>query len=293
MKTISPTPDLSLPRNDFEARHACPPAQDALVDLDAVGLNAGRTTILAPLSLRIEPGEFVGILGPNGAGKSSLLALMNGAMRPTSGRVRLLGRDPWALSERARAGLRGRIATVLQRSEYNPMVPLTAMDVVAIGLLGAHGLTGRLSPAEVSRIDEALDQLGVAHLARRAYRDLSGGEQQKTQLARALVQRPELLLLDEPTTGLDLDWQERLVDLIGDLSRENNMAIVMTTHALHHLPACCWRALLLREGRLLFDGPAGQALTADRLGDLHGCPVEVIERAGRRYCLSATGDRPS
>jgi iron complex transport system ATP-binding protein len=157
-------------------------------------------------------------------------------------------------------------------------------------LLGTHGLTGRLAISEQTRIDEALEQMDIAHLGRRAYRNLSGGEQQKVQLARALVQKPELLLLDEPTTGLDLDWQERLVELVGGLSQTRGLTVVMTTHALSHLPACCQRAILLRAGRVLFDGPAHEALTAGRLGELYGCPVEVIERHGRYHCLSAGGE---
>jgi len=291
MKIASPITETSLipTSSGMHIVRLTTPTLSTLIELDAVGLSVGRTAILAPLSLRITSGEFVGILGPNGAGKSSLLALMNATVRPTFGRVRLLSEDPWTLSERSRATLRSRVATVLQRIEYNPLVPLSARDVVAIGLLGVHGLAGRFTAEEHVRIDSALAQLGVAELARRAYRNLSGGEQQKVQLARALVQRPEMLLLDEPTTGLDLDWQERLVELISDLSLTHDLTIVMTTHALHHLPACCQRIILLRAGRVLFDGPASQALTADWLGKLYGCPVEIIERAGRRYCLGTAG----
>jgi iron complex transport system ATP-binding protein len=95
-------------------------------------------------------------------------------------------------------------------------------------------------------------------------------------------------LLDEPTTGLDLDWQERLVALIDSIGLAHAMAIVMTTHALHHLPACCERILLLRAGHALFHGAAEEALTAQRLGALYGCPVEVLRRNGRHYCLGVT-----
>jgi iron complex transport system ATP-binding protein len=248
-------------------------------------LAVGRTVLLHPLDLRLVPGEFVGILGPNGAGKSSLLALLNATLRPTSGHVRLLGEDPWAQSERARARLRRRVATVLQRSDYHPLVPLQARDVVAFSFLGERGWTMRFSAADLAPCEHALALLGIAHLARRPYRHLSGGEQQKVQLARALVQQPELLLLDEPTTGLDLDWQERLIELIGDLTATRPLSVVMTTHALHHLPACCTRVLLLRADRVLFDGPPSQALTAERLGALYGCAVTVFTHAGRYYCL--------
>lgn len=259
-----------------------------VIALDDAGAREGITTRLAPLSLSIQNGECVGILGPNGAGKSTLLALMNASLCPSLGQVRLWGRNPWALAEPKRAALRRRVGTVLQRSEFNALIPLTAGEVVEIGLLGGHGMAGRLTSAERLRCEEALEQLGITHLAHRPYRQLSGGEQQKVQLARALLQQPELLLLDEPTTGLDLDWQERLVALIDSIARVHVMAIVMTTHALHHLPACCERIVLMRAGHVLFNGAAEDALTAQRLGTLYGCPVEVIKRNGRHYCLGAT-----
>ena len=286
MNGASPLPQLP-DRESAPSPEAVPPP--ALVELSGAGVTIGRTTILDPLSLAVGPGEFIGILGPNGAGKSTLLGLINATMRPSRGRMMVLGRDPWALSGRRRARLRGRIATVHQRGEYNSLVPLTARDVVGIGLLGERGLTGRWSAADADRVDEALARMGIEPLAGRPYRHLSGGEQQKVQLARALVQRPELLLLDEPATGLDLEWQERLIRLVADLSRRAGLTIIMTTHLLHHLPDRCRRVVLLREGRLLCDGSARESLTAQRLEDLYGCPVEVIRRGGRHHCLAAPG----
>lgn len=258
-----------------------------LAELSRVEYSVGRVRILCGLSFCVHKGECAGIIGPNGAGKSTLLGLMNATVRPSSGEVRVFGESPWTQPEGGRAHLRSRVATVLQRSEYSSMAPLPAREVVAMGRLGYHGLFGRISQAEQQHIDETLEQLAIGHLARRAYRDLSGGEQQKMQIARALVQDPEFLLLDEPTAGLDIDWQDRLVALIDDLSRSRGLTIVMTTHALHHLPPSCTRVILLRQGRILFDGEPETALTPERVGDLYGCPVDIMERNGRRYCLGA------
>jgi ABC-type cobalamin/Fe3+-siderophores transport system ATPase subunit len=263
-----------------------PLPQDAcLAELDQASCRAGSERILGPVACRIERGECVGVIGPNGAGKSTLLGLMNATVRPSSGQVRVFGADPWTLPESGRCRLRGRVATDLQRNDYNPIAPLPARDVGAMGRLGFGGLFGRISVADWARIDGTLEQFGIAHLARRAYRNLSGGEQQKVQIARALVQDPEFLLLDEPTTGLDIDWQERLVGLIDELGQNRQLTILMTTHAIHHLPQSCRRVILLREGRVLFDGDTASALTPRHMGEVYACPVDIIERNGRRYCL--------
>jgi ABC-type cobalamin/Fe3+-siderophores transport system ATPase subunit len=261
------------------------PQDVCLAELDQVTCRAGSARILGPVACRVQKGECIGVIGPNGAGKSTLLGLMNATVRPSSGHVRVFGADPWTLSEAGRCQLRGRVATVLQRNDYNPIAPLPARDVVAMGRLGFDGPFGRISGQEWARIDGILDQFGIAHLARRAYRNLSGGEQQKVQIARALAQDPDFLLLDEPTTGLDIDWQERLVELIDELSQNRRLSILMTTHAIHHLPRSCRRVMLLREGRILFDGDTASALTPRHVGEVYACPVDIIERNGRRYCL--------
>lgn len=261
--------------------------RDPLIVLRGVTCRAGAATLVSGIDLEVRRGEFIGILGPNGAGKSTLLSVMNLTARPAEGHCVLLGRDPWIESEAGRSRLRGRIGTVAQRADYQRLAPLTSAEVVAIGRLGPRGLLARLNREDHAAIEQAMERMGCAALARRAYRSLSGGEQQKVQLARALAQCPELLLLDEPTTGLDFDWQERLVALIEELNRADGLTILMTTHALGHLPAGCGRAMLLRGGRMLADGPAAETLQAGPLSALYGCAVEVAERGGRRICLGA------
>jgi ABC-type cobalamin/Fe3+-siderophores transport system ATPase subunit len=255
--------------------------------LDSIECRAAKLRILDGIRLNVTQGEFVGILGPNGAGKSTLLAILNATRQPDRGKVFLFNQDPWALNEKGRAALRTRVAMVLQRNEYSRLAPLTASDVVLTGLLGARGLFGRITPGDQTRIKEVMALLGVEQLARRAYRSLSGGEQQKTQLARALAQQPEVLLLDEPTTGLDPDWQERLVAIIDALADSLKLTVLMTTHTPGHLPPCCKRVVLMERGRILHDGPAAEALSPERLGELYGCSVSVVEQDGRRHCLPA------
>ncbi|MCX8036349.1 MAG: metal ABC transporter ATP-binding protein [Candidatus Sumerlaeia bacterium] len=257
---------------------------DRLVWLNQVAYRPQRNAVLKAVSLSVHAGEFIGVLGPNGAGKSTLLGVIQAVIRPASGSVEVLGANPWRMSETQRARLRTRIGTVLQRSDFNPMIPLTARNVIALGRLGRRSLFAQLTGEDWAAVEAMIARLELAAFCDRPYRTLSGGEQQKVQLARALVQQPDLLLLDEPTTGLDLDWQERMVALIGALAADTQIPILMTTHTVSHLPANCSRVLLMREGRILFDGPPADALTPERLGLLYGCPVEVVRRNGRCFC---------
>ena len=266
------------------ARCAAPREAAALA---GVSLHAGRACLLRGVSLRLARGEFVCVLGPNGAGKSTLLSVLNATAQPSAGSVTLLGEPTWELPERRRARLRARIGTVLQRSEYNPRIPATVGDVVGMGRAGARGLLHPLTAEDRAEAGAAIARMGLGGLAAREYRSLSGGEQQKTQIARALAQRPDMLLLDEPAAGLDIDWQERLVGLVGSLFAGGGMPIVMTTHHTHHVPRECTRVVLLARGAMVMDAPPAQALSAAVLSELYGCRVEVIERHGRRYCHTA------
>ena len=258
--------------------------QDAPLQLEQVSVRAGRTTLLDSISLYLGPREFVGVIGPNGAGKSTLLGVSNATVRPARGKLRVLGRAAWSLGEAQRADLRTAIGTLPQNQDFNPMIPFTARQVVALGRVGPRGLLTPLNRRDQQQIDTSLERLDLTSLAHRPYRDLSGGERQKVQLARILTQQPRLLLLDEPTSGLDLDWQERLVEQVGRLYRTTRIPVVMTTHLTGHLPPDCRRVILMRRGRIVFDGPAEQGLVPDRLEQLYDCPVEVVERGGRRFC---------
>ena len=260
---------------------------EAIAELSGVSRRAGAKTIVEDATLQVMPGEFLAILGPNGAGKSTLLAILGAALRPSGGAVRLFGQNPWEISGGQRAQLRARIGVVPQRAEFNPLIPLTVREVVAIGRLRGRAFDGRIAREDEDVIEDSMQRMGIAAFGRRTYRSLSGGEQQKVQFARVLAQRPEMLLLDEPASGLDLFWQEHFTEIVGRLSEIPRLPVVMTTHILSHLPACARRAALMQRGRILFEGKADDALSAKRLSELYECPVEIIERGGRRHCLGA------
>lgn len=245
----------------LSAFHAPPPVHQLRLENVCCAIH-GRQ-LLNKISLSFDSGEFLAVLGPNGAGKTTLLRLLALALKPTGGRLEVFGHDVAQLGWRAKIALKRRISYVAQRSLYNPMIPLTTYDVLATGLLGGATVWGRLSCAQRNHLEEIAEQFGIAHLLHRPYRVLSGGEQQKVQIARAWAQQPELLLLDEPTSGLDLTWQRRLVELLESLQASTKLSIIMTTHHPHHLPPSCRRVALLSEGHLVYDGQREQSEFVD------------------------------
>jgi ABC-type cobalamin/Fe3+-siderophores transport system ATPase subunit len=229
--------------------------------------------LLGPLDLVIGRGEFWGVVGPNGAGKTTLLRVLAGLERIAAG-------------ERDLGLPRQAIGLLFQEHDYLPDVPFSVRDVVAFGCAGGVPVGPTPRRLQEGEVDRALALLGLGALDRRLYRELSGGERQKVQLARLLAQQAQLLLLDEPSAGLDLDWQERLTALVAEVYARSGAAVVMVTHDVDRLPACCGRVLLLRAGRPLAVGTPAEVLTAGRLSELYGCRMEVGEQAGRYHAHS-------
>lgn len=247
----------------IEARAAAPTAvgpDEPLFDLRDVGYKyAGRQVALDGVSLRIWPGERVALLGANGSGKSTLLKILDGVMAPTGGTIRALGRDVAAVA----AGEEGysfhrEVGLVFQDPDIQ-LFSATVLDDVAFGPLQL-GLT----QDEVrERTDEALAEMGIAHLADRAPFELSGGEKKRAAIASVLSLRPQVVLLDEPTASLDPRTKWVLVDLIQRLAAAGRTLIV-ATHELDIVPLIADRAVVLSEqGRVVADGPPASIL-ADR-----------------------------
>jgi len=247
----------------IEAGPAIPAAVgpgEPLFELREVGYKyAGRQVALDGVSLRIWPGERVALLGANGSGKSTLLKILDGVIGPTSGSIRALGRDVAAVA----AGEDGfrfhrEVGLVFQDPDIQ-LFSATVLDDVAFGPLQL-GLTQE----EVrERSDEALAEMGIAHLADRAPFELSGGEKKRAAIASVLSLRPAVLLLDEPTASLDPRTKWVLVDLIQRLAAAGRTLIV-ATHELDIVPLIADRAVVLsEEGRVVADGPP-TAILADR-----------------------------
>ncbi|MFJ3929270.1 zinc ABC transporter ATP-binding protein AztA [Streptomyces sp. NPDC090029] len=220
-----------------------------LTDLDAG--YPGRP-VLRQLSASITALAMTALVGPNGSGKSTLLGVLAGVIQPTSGRLRYAkGRPP---------------AFVPQRGAVGEALPLTARQTVEIGRWGERGPWRRLTRHDRAVVDSSMDRLGVAHLATRQLGALSGGQRQRVLIAQGLAQRSDLLLLDEPTTGLDPEARERITDLLRDLVADGT-TVVQATHdlaAARSADVC----LLLSGGLLVGQGPPGQVLTPAVLSEL-------------------------
>jgi zinc transport system ATP-binding protein len=224
--------------------HVATPA----VELDCVSFAYGAgPTVLRAVGLRIEPGEFVGVAGPNGGGKTTLIRLALGLERPVSGRALLFGEPAHAFSRRHTLGY------LAQRSRLGTDAPATVREVVAAGRLAAGGLLGPLRGRDRAIIDEAIARVGLTERAGSPLRTLSGGQQQRAFIAKALAAEPSLLVLDEPTAGVDVAAQEALAALLSRLHEELGTTILYVSHEFGAVERYVDR-LLLVNGAIVFDG---------------------------------------
>ncbi|MFW0791010.1 ABC transporter ATP-binding protein [Gordonia sp. CPCC 205333] len=251
------------------------------VDIDVV---RSKRYLLREVSMSVAAGEHWALLGPNGAGKSTLMAILGARLHPTHGSVDVLGERLGKIDMRE---LRTHIGHVDPRWRID--IPMTAHDIVLTGLTNTPELDQRhdYSPAEHARADELLDLLGMSSRREALWQFMSQGERGRTLIARALMPRPKLLLLDEPATGLDLAARERLLTSIDLLrSQQDELATVLVTHHLEDLPASTTHALLLADGETVASGPVDDALTTDTISKCFDHDV-VVRRISGRWSATA------
>lgn len=244
--------------------------EPALLVFDDVTLGYAGVPVLRHLSFSVRPGEFLGIVGPNGAGKSTVLRAILGLIRPMAGHIHV-PRRPF-------------IGYVPQREHIDTIMPVTAMEVALMGRAARLRPFARPRRADYEAARQALAEVGVAELADRLFRDLSGGQQQRVLLARALAAEPELLVLDEPTNGMDLAGEHAIVEFLVQLNRAIGMTILLVTHLLPIVLNAASSILLMETGRTLY-GEAQQVLRDDTLSELYGLPVRVRTHGHRRTLL--------
>lgn len=242
-------------------------------DLEVRGLDCGyeNRRVLEQLSLAASPGEVLGLIGPNGAGKTTLLRALARLLKPTAGSVLLQGHDIWKQSPRQLAR-----QTALSPQSESRDVALTVADVV---LLGRTPHRGSLAPFNAEDRDvarQAMQRLELNELAERPITQLSGGEWRRVILARALAQQPQVLLLDEPTSQLDLKHQVQILLHVRQLAEHDRRIVIVTLHDLQHAALCTHRLALLDHGRLAALGPAAEVLNADTIARTYGIEVVVV-----------------
>ena len=201
---------------------------------------------VSEVSFRIEPGEFVGFLGANGAGKTTTLKMLSGLIRPSSGSVRVLGHEPF---RRERAFLKQ--ITLVMGQKQQLIWDLPAMDSLRV-----NGAVYELSRPETERrINELAEMLQVGHLLQQPVRKLSLGERMKCELLAALLHRPAVLFLDEPTLGLDINAQESIRGFLRQYNQRYRATVLLTSHYMADITALCPRVLVIHQGQLMYDGP--------------------------------------
>ena len=245
----------------------------ALVALEGVSCSYGKgPTAIDAVDLLIEPGQFTGLVGPSGSGKTTVLRVVLNAIRPSRGKV---SRAPDL-----------RVSYVPQIETVNWDFPVTVSDVVLMART-----RGRLLPwpsaAERRQVSEVLERLGLSGLGTRHIRELSGGQQQRVFLARALLARPQLLLLDEPTSGVDVRTRHEVLHLLSDLN-DAGIAILLTTHDLNGIAAHLPHLVCINREVIAAGSPA-DVITPDVLQRTYGAPMDVLIHGGMRVVVDPHG----
>ena len=222
------------------------------------------------MSVRLENGTLAGILGPNGSGKTSLLRLLSGTRRPTSGRVLL---DDRPLAQLSRREVARQIAVVPQETEL--AFEYSAIEIVLMGRHPHLGLFTVEGPSDLEIARQALAATGTSELADRPFHQLSGGEKQRIVIAAALAQSARLLLLDEPTASLDLGYQLEVCSLLQRLNRDHGVTMAISTHDLNLAAAICRELILMRHGRIVAMGPTIDVLTPENVQRVYGVEADV------------------
>lgn len=232
----------------------------------------GDIQALKDLSFSVTKGDFFIIIGPNGSGKTTLMKVMAGILKPKNGRLKILNRT---VESYARKDLARTMAFVPQMMPVD--FPFSVMEVVLMGRSPYMGMLGVEQEEDLKIAEQALTFTGINHLARRKLDQLSGGEQQRVFIARAISQEPEIMLLDEPTASLDLAHQIRLMDLMEKLKKEKGITVVMVSHDVNLAAMYSDRLLLLNKGEMVCLGPPDEVLTFQTLEAAYGCTLLVDE----------------
>ena len=233
-------------------------SDDGVIQLEDVSTvyEGSKRTAIRNVNLTIEKNELVYVVGPNAAGKTTLLETINGMLPTFKGEVKVFGLNVQTHGKQIRCN----IGYVPQDFMVKPGEPYTALDVVLMGRYGQIGFLHHPNEADKANALAAMKQIGIAKLADRSMGKLSGGQQQKVMLARALAKNPKILLLDEPFNNLDPDSRGQIPLLITQFHQEKDLTTIIVTHDIHHMLENCNRVIVVSNGKITFDGTPEKAL---------------------------------
>ena len=242
-----------------------------MLRLEGVRIGYGGREVVRGISLEVGRGEMVGVVGPNGAGKSTIIKGISGVLPLMGGRIYINGRDMKEMGRREVARLVGVVP-------QNPQIPpaFTGLEFVLLGRTPHLGLLRFEGRRDIERSMRAMELTGSSHLAMRRMGEISGGERQRILIARALSQEPQILLLDEPTAHLDINYSVEILSLIKSLSREG-LAVLVAIHDLNLASLFCDRIILIKDGTLFSEGKPEDVLIPENLKKVYGVEVAVLK----------------
>jgi zinc transport system ATP-binding protein len=220
-----------------------------VIKVDNLSLRYNSVDVLSNISFSAEAGDYIGLVGPNGSGKSTLIKAMLGLLSPSGGGVTLFGQAASELEGREKIGYLPQ-----KMSSFNPHFPATVRETVALGLISQKKFPKRLNSVDDAAINNALDLLNISDIKREMIGNLSGGQQQRVFIARALVNKPEALFLDEPTTALDPETRDGFYELINRLNRETGVTVLLVTHDMGTIGKYAKKLLYIDKKVIFFGG---------------------------------------
>ena len=240
-----------------------------IVEISHVDFAYRDQLVLKHLDLNIERGSTLGLIGPNGAGKTTLVQLLLGLLTPTRGTIRIDGLDPRDAIRRGDV-----IGYLPQRPSVPSNFPINVRQLARLGLAGKTGMLRSISKGDLDFVNELLKQIGIAELADTPVGSLSGGQLQRAFIARALAPKPKLLLLDEPTTGIDRAGQQRFIEFIGQLKRSMDLTVVIVSHDLRAISSMCDRIACLNVTLHYHDVP--ERVPAELIYGMFACDLQAM-----------------
>ena len=241
-----------------------------IFDVENLNFNVRGQKILSHISLQIFSGEYVAIIGPNGGGKTTLIRMLLGLEKPTDGMIKLFGKKLINFKEWSKIGY------VPQRvSLVDANFPATVLDIVNMGRVSKRNLFSRMSKEDVNTVNDAMKKMDILDLKDKMVGTLSGGQRQRVMIARALASNPEILILDEPNTGVDIVSQKRFYELLSKLNKEENITIVFITHDIGVIADDIGRLFTINQKAIICNNPK-EALSCNEMSALYGIDAHLI-----------------